>query len=89
MSNEDPTCVVKMLRDLRSGTEAYRRSSGISLRLSGDTSVAKTFKDEESRATPKCPRLDDSTSLALSDSIPKSPWEWKRFKAEVNSILCN
>ena len=86
MSNEDPTCVVKMLKDLRSGTEAYRRSSGIPLRLSGDTPQAKSFRDEQSRVTPKRPRLDESENSTLSESVPKSPWEWRRLKGEVKLI---
>ncbi|XP_033218110.1 uncharacterized protein LOC117173576 [Belonocnema kinseyi] len=83
MTNEDPTCVVKMLQDLRSGTEAYRRSSGIPLRLSGDPPLKKSFRDEESRASPKRPRLDESANSTTSELVPKSPWEWRRFKGEI------
>ncbi|XP_057330700.1 mitotic spindle assembly checkpoint protein MAD1 isoform X1 [Microplitis mediator] len=35
MNEEDPTAVIKMLNDLKSTTENYRRNSGVSLRLSG------------------------------------------------------
>lgn len=89
MSNEDPTCVVKMLQDLRSGTEAYRRSSGIPLRLSGDPPLTKIFRDEESRASPKRPKLDESANSTSSELVLKSPWEWRRLKGEVklNKLL--
>ncbi|XP_043468626.1 mitotic spindle assembly checkpoint protein MAD1-like [Leptopilina heterotoma] len=86
MSNEDPTCVLKMLKDLRSGTDAYKRSTGIPLRLSSDLSQSRTIKEDEGRASPKRAKLDDSFNSSSTDLVPKSPWEWRRLKGEMISL---
>lgn len=89
MSDEDPTSVIKMIKDLRSRSEAYRKSSsGMSLRLSGTTYTSSIFNDLEGCAiSPKRPRLDDSSNSTLNkseiDTAPGSPWEWRRLKGEV------
>ncbi|CAL7938793.1 unnamed protein product [Xylocopa violacea] len=90
MDDKDPTSVIKMIKDLRSGSEAYRKSntSSTSLRLSGTT---YTFTDFEScSVTPKRPRLEESNSSILSknetENVPTSPWEWRRLKGEVVSL---
>lgn len=88
MSNEDPTCVLKMLKDLRSGTDAYKRSTGIPLRLSSDLSQSRTIKEDEGRASPKRAKLDDSFNSSSTDLVPKSPWEWRRLKGEVSFLYC-
>ena len=92
MDDQDPTSVIKMIKDLRSGSEAYRKSSssGISLRLSGTTFTSALFNEqEECNITPKRRRLDsDSSALNKSETeiAPGSPWEWRRLKGEVVSL---
>lgn len=90
MSDKDPTSVIEMIKDLRSGSEAFKRTSGVSLRFSG-TAYNQTFGDNEScNISPKRPRLDDSNNSSLnrteSDVAPGSPWEWRRLKGEVVSL---
>lgn len=86
MSNEDPTCVLKMLKDLRSGTDAYRHSTGLPLRLSNDSTLSKSIKEDEYRTSPKRVKLDDSHNSSSSETVPNSPWEWRRLKAEMISL---
>jgi len=86
MSDQDPTSIINMIKDLRSGTESYRRSVGI--RFSGTGYVSSKFNESsDSITSPKRLRLDESdTSInnkTKSDSIPGSPWEWRRMKGEV------
>lgn len=90
MDDKDPTSVIKMIKDLRSGSEAYRKSSssGVSLRLSGTTFPSTLFNEQhECTISPKRRRIDDSDSSALNKSeteiAPGSPWEWRRLKGEV------
>lgn len=94
MADQRPTSVSKMIKDLRSETEAYRRSSSSSnsfpLRRDSQLHRASTSKQEESlHETPKRPKLDDTAvngSLNKSDaeSVPGSPWEWRKMKGEVS-----
>ncbi|KYM89664.1 Mitotic spindle assembly checkpoint protein MAD1 [Atta colombica] len=89
MSDQDPTSIINMIKDLRSGTESYRRSVGI--RFSGTGYVSSKFNESsDSITSPKRLRLDESdTSInnkTKSDSIPGSPWEWRRMKGEVISL---
>lgn len=88
MDDKDPTSVIKMIKDLRSASESYRRSSGapLPLRLSGTAYMS--FGDHDvSTVTPKKPRLDDSANATLNksetESAPGSPWEWRRLRGEV------
>ncbi|XP_076644643.1 mitotic arrest-deficient 1 isoform X2 [Halictus rubicundus] len=90
MDDKDPTSVIKMIKDLRSASESYRRSSGaLPLRLSGTTYVSLSDQDA-STITPKRPRLDDSANATLNKSetepAPGSPWEWRRLRGEVLSL---
>lgn len=92
MDEKDPTSVIKMIQDLRSGSESYRKSSSsMSLRLSGTTYTASAFADHDGcTISPKRPRLDDSSNSTLNksetDTVPGSPWEWRRLKGEVVSL---
>ncbi|XP_015605578.1 mitotic spindle assembly checkpoint protein MAD1 [Cephus cinctus] len=92
MNDKDPTCVIKMIKDLRSGSEGYRRDSGLSLRLSSAGVTPHSLleeSDDEDVSTPKRARLDESTNSTLyktSGSAPGSPWEWRRLKGEVLSL---
>ncbi|KOC68502.1 Mitotic spindle assembly checkpoint protein MAD1 [Habropoda laboriosa] len=93
MDDKDPTSVIKMIKDLRSGSEAYRKStsSTMSLRLSGTTFPSPIFNDPEGCCiSPKRPRLDESSNSTLNrsetDNVPGSPWEWRRLKGEVVSL---
>ena len=92
MDEKDPTSVIKMIQDLRSGSESYRKSSSsMSLRLSGTAYTATTFADHDGcTISPKRPRLDDSSNSTLNkseaDIVPGSPWEWRRLKGEVVSL---
>ncbi|KAK2582197.1 hypothetical protein KPH14_004550 [Odynerus spinipes] len=93
MDNKDPTSVIKMIKDLRSGSEGYRRNSGLSVRLSGTTYTPSMFNNSDAcNISPKRPRLDDSTTSnstlnkSESDPVPGSPWEWRRLKGEVVSL---
>lgn len=94
MEDEDPTCVVKMIKDLRSGSGGFRRNSLISssLRLSSASAVPSSLivgdnDDEENfKRTPKRPRIDDSSITLNKSGIENalgSPWEWRRLKGEV------
>lgn len=89
MDEKDPTSVIKMIQDLRSGSESYRKSSSsMSLRLSGTAYTASAFADHDGcTISPKRPRLDDSSNSTLNksetDIVPGSPWEWRRLKGEV------
>ena len=92
MDEKDPTSVIKMIQDLRSGSENYRKSSSsVSLRLSGTTYTPSSFADHDGcTISPKRPRLDDSSNSTLikseTDVVPGSPWEWRRLKGEVVSL---
>ncbi|XP_076226270.1 mitotic arrest-deficient 1 [Nomia melanderi] len=90
MDDKDPTSVIKMIKDLRSGSEAYRKSSSsLSLRLSG-TAFPSLTEHEGCTISPKRPRLDDSINSTLNrsetETVPGSPWEWRRLKGEVVSL---
>ncbi|XP_076294656.1 mitotic arrest-deficient 1 isoform X2 [Lasioglossum baleicum] len=91
MDDKDPTSVIKMIKDLRSASESYRRSGGapLPLRLSGTTYMS--FGDHDiSTVTPKRPKLDDSANATLNmsetETAPGSPWEWRRLRGEVLSL---
>ncbi|KYQ60133.1 Mitotic spindle assembly checkpoint protein MAD1 [Trachymyrmex zeteki] len=90
MSDQDPTSIINMIKDLRSGAESYRRSVGV--RFSGTGYISSKFNEssDDSITSPKRPRLDESdTSInnkTQSDSVPSSPWEWRRMKGEVISL---
>lgn len=99
MDDDDPTCVVRMIKDLRSAPSGYRRdsrmSSGLRLSSAGSSSipsepiVCDDDDDNGSKRTPKRARLDESkASLNRSslDGVPSSPWEWRRLKGEVKKI---
>ncbi|EFN76971.1 Mitotic spindle assembly checkpoint protein MAD1 [Harpegnathos saltator] len=78
-----------MIKDLRSGTESYRKSGGV--RFSGTGYKSLVFNEsDENIISPKRAKLEDSdTSVAnksLSDSMPGSPWEWRRLKGEIVSL---
>ncbi|KAG7187922.1 hypothetical protein KM043_013886 [Ampulex compressa] len=85
----DPTDVIKMIEELQSGAESYRRSGGVSLRLSG-TNYAPGVLGERNvcSVSPKRLRLDQSSSSNSSrnDGVPGSPWEWRRMKGEIVSL---
>ena len=89
MDDKDPTSVIKMIKDLRSGSEAYRRSnsSTVSLRLSGTAYTPMAFNEANECPSPKKPRLDDSNNSNLNKAeveiVPTSPWEWRRLKGQV------
>ncbi|XP_054004659.1 mitotic spindle assembly checkpoint protein MAD1 isoform X1 [Hylaeus anthracinus] len=89
MDDKDPTSVIKMIKDLRSGSEAFRKSStSFSLRLSG-TTFPSLGDHDASPVTPKKRKLDDSNTSILNKSdtdVPCSPWEWRRLKGEVVSL---
>jgi len=93
MSDQDPTSIINMIKDLRSGAESYRRSVGI--RFSGTGYVSSKFNEssDDSITSPKRLRLDESdTSISnktQSDSVPGSPWEWRRMKGEVRVYNSN
>jgi len=86
---EPPTSIINMIKDLRSGAESYRRSAGVPVRFSGTGYISSKFNEssDDSITSPKRPRIDESdTSLnnkTQSDSVPGSPWEWRRMKGEV------
>ncbi|KYN02678.1 PREDICTED: mitotic spindle assembly checkpoint protein MAD1 [Cyphomyrmex costatus] len=90
MSDQDPTSIIKMLKDLRSGAESYRRSVGV--RFSGTGYISSKFNEDSdnSISSPKRPRVDEadtSTNNKIqSDCVPGSPWEWRRMKGEVISL---
>ncbi|XP_012531863.1 mitotic spindle assembly checkpoint protein MAD1 [Monomorium pharaonis] len=92
MSDQDPTSIISMIKDLRSGAESYRKSVGVPVRFSGTGYISSKFNDssDDGIVSPKRPRVDDSdTSInnkTQSDSIPGSPWEWRRMKGEVISL---
>jgi len=94
MDNQDPTSIINMIKDLRSGAESYRRSVGVPLRFSGTGYIASKFNessdDSVTSPTPKRLRTDESdtskNNKTQSDSVPGSPWEWRRMKGEVREI---
>ncbi|XP_032666552.1 mitotic spindle assembly checkpoint protein MAD1 isoform X2 [Odontomachus brunneus] len=91
MSDDDPTSVINMIKDLRSGTESYRKSGGVPVRFSGTGYKPLVFNEsDEDIVSPKRSKLEESdTSVAnksQSDSVPGSPWEWRRLKGEVVSL---
>lgn len=88
MSDQDPTSVINMLKDLRSGAESYRRSVNLPLLYSGTGYISSKFNEnDDSAISPKRLKLDDSETSAInktqSDFVPGSPWEWRRLKGEV------
>ncbi|XP_076164589.1 mitotic arrest-deficient 1 [Ptiloglossa arizonensis] len=90
MDKDDPTSVIEMIKDLRSGIETYRKSSSnVSLRLSG-TAYTSVGDHEGCNISPKRPRIDDSfkstSNKSETDNVPGSPWEWRRLKGEVVSL---
>lgn len=92
MDDQDPTSIISMIKDLRSGAESYRRSIGVPVRFSGTGYISSKFNDssDDSIISPKRPRIDESdTSInnkTQADSVPGSPWEWRRMKGEVRGI---
>lgn len=78
-----------MIKDLRSGAESYRKSVGVPVRFSGTGYISSKFNDssDDNIASPKRPRMDESdtsiNSKTQSESVPGSPWEWRRMKGEV------
>ncbi|XP_015187247.1 PREDICTED: mitotic spindle assembly checkpoint protein MAD1 [Polistes dominula] len=93
MDDKDPTSVIKMIKDLRSGSEGYRRNSGVSVRLSATACNPSIFNSTDvCSISPKRPRLDDTSASnsilnkSESDPVPGSPWEWRRLKGEVVSL---
>lgn len=91
MDDDNPTSFINMIKDLRSGTESYRKSGGVPLRFSGTGYKPSILgENDEDIVTPKRRKLNESdTSVAdksLSDSVPGSPWEWRRLKGEVTLV---
>lgn len=92
MNDKDPTSVIQMIKDLRSGSEAYRKSnnSNVPVKLSGTTYTSSVLDTDECIISPKRPRLSDSNNSNLNrsetENIPGSPWEWRRLKGEVISL---
>jgi len=89
MDDQDPTSVINMIKDLRSGTESYRKRFEASLRFSGAGYIHTKFNEsDDSVISPKRQKLDESDTSIIdktqSDSAPSSPWEWRRMKGEVN-----
>ena len=91
MDDNDPTSIIKMIKDLKSSN--YRRNSGVSVRLSGSGIIPMSLRDDESNSTtpPKRKRLDSSTNSTLNKtsgdtSVPGSPFEWRRMKGELVSL---
>lgn len=90
MDDQDPTSVINIIKDLRSGTESYRRSTGVTAR-SGTSFTRSKFNDsDDSIVSPKRQKLDESDTSTInktqSDSVPGSPWEWRRMKGEIISL---
>ncbi|XP_076623924.1 mitotic arrest-deficient 1 [Colletes latitarsis] len=89
MGDKDPTSVIQMIKDLQSGSEAFRRNSNsLALRLSGTTFPSISDQDG-CNITPKRRRLDDSINSSKDSdtkTVPNSPWEWRRLKGEVISL---
>lgn len=88
MSDQDPTSVIDMIKDLRSGAESYRRSVNLPLLLSGSGYISSKFNEsDDSIISPKRLKLDNTETPTInkiqSDSVPGSPWEWRRLKGEV------
>ncbi|XP_046824472.1 mitotic spindle assembly checkpoint protein MAD1 isoform X1 [Vespa crabro] len=94
MDDKDPTSVIKMIKDLRSGSEAYRRNSGVSVRLSGTAYNPPMFNNSDACSiSPKRQKLDDTAVVnpvipnkSENDPVPGSSWEWRRLKGEVVSL---
>ncbi|XP_047357398.1 mitotic spindle assembly checkpoint protein MAD1 isoform X1 [Vespa velutina] len=92
MDDKDPTSVIKMIKDLRSGSEAYRRNSGVSVRLSGTAYNPPMFNNSDACSiSPKRQKLDDTANPVIpnkseNDPVPGSSWEWRRLKGEVVSL---
>ncbi|XP_058810702.1 mitotic spindle assembly checkpoint protein MAD1 [Phymastichus coffea] len=85
MDNEKPS-TSKIIKNLRSGTEALRRSSNTSFPLKRD-SISSTNNDDNNQETPKKQKMDESSNGLLNTSeIPGSPWEWRRMKGEVITL---
>lgn len=89
MDDQDPTSVINMIKDLRSGMESYHKNIGASVRYSGAGYIrTKLNESDDSIISPKRQKLDESDSSIInktqSDSVPGSPWEWRRMKGEVN-----
>ncbi|CAG5102106.1 Similar to MAD1L1: Mitotic spindle assembly checkpoint protein MAD1 (Homo sapiens) [Cotesia congregata] len=77
MNDQDPTTVIKMLNDLKSTTESYRRNSGVALRLSGagfTTPLPTSTLDtgDRLRVPPSFPSTSGNTGLPLSEDNTSS-----------------
>jgi len=88
MDDQDPTSVINMIKDLRSGTQSYQRNARESIRFSGSGYISSKFDEsDDSAVSPKRQKLDESNTSILdkaqSSSVPGSPWEWRRLKGEV------
>lgn len=92
MDNDNPTSFINMIKDLRSGTESYRKSGGVPLRFSGTGYKPSVFNEsDEGIVSPKRPKIEELdvsvTNKSQSDFVPGSPWEWRRLKGEVTSKI--
>jgi len=88
MDDQDPTSVINMIKDLRSGAQCYQRNARESIRFSGSGYVSSKFDEsDDGIVSPKRRKLDESDTSVLnktqSSSVPGSPWEWRRLKGEV------
>lgn len=87
MNDKDPTSVIQMIKDLRSGSEAYRKSNNSNVPVKLSTYTSSVLDTDECIISPKRPRLSDSNNSNLNrsetENIPGSPWEWRRLKGEV------
>lgn len=86
MDDEDPTSFINIIKDLRKSTGSYSQSTGVP--FSGISYATPIFnKNDEDIVSPKRAKLDEPAASAVnqnqSDSVPSSPWEWRRLKGEV------
>ncbi|XP_012287257.1 mitotic spindle assembly checkpoint protein MAD1 isoform X2 [Orussus abietinus] len=93
MSDSDPTGVIKMITELCAGSETYRRNSRKSFRLSSTAVTPHSILSDDNddcNTPPKRIKFDDSSDSLVNktecDSMPSSPWEWRRLKGEVVSL---
>jgi hypothetical protein len=93
MDEQHKTNINKTIRDVRYGSDTYQRLSNSStLNLHRESilrSSAANVNDETFPETPKRQKLDNSDDEKLNtsvESIPGSPWEWRRMKGEVSII---
>lgn len=90
MGDDDPTSVINMIKDLRSGTESYRKSGGVPVRFSGTGYKPSVVNEsDEDIVSPKRLKHEEPDTSVVnksqSASVPGSPWEWRRLKGEVMS----